>query len=170
MDIVQQHIVDAIVVVWRVSKRLNAESIFKFISTNNTSNFPMSDIEYACNELRHKGKIENRQTKNGWNSCFLVGDQLNIHRRNDQGTAYSEPLKDQGKDVTVDISVDTPKTKDVKNPIKADKIDTFTAQLVAMKTFFMNEVFELKNEIARLKEASLNGGVIFLKKILIHKI
>ena len=121
----------------------------------------MSDIEYACDELRHKGKIENRQTKNGWNSCFLVGDQLNVHRRNDQGTAYSEPLKDQGKDVTVNISVETPKTKDVKNPIKPDKIDKFTAQLVTMKTFFMNAVFELKNEIARLKEASLNGGSNF---------
>ena len=27
-----------------------------------------------------------------------------------------------------------------------------------MKAFFMNEVFELKHEIARLKEASLNVG------------
>ena len=40
-------------------------------------------------------------------------------------------------------------------------MDEFTAQLVAMKAFFMNEVFELKNEIARLKEASLNAGNSF---------
>ena len=30
-----------------------------------------------------------------------------------------------------------------------------------MKAFFMNEVFELKNEVARLKEASLNVGNSF---------
>ena len=60
------------------------------------------------------------------------------------------------KDITVDISVETPKTKDVKTPIKPDKVDQFTTQLVAMKAFFMNEVYELKNEIAWLKEAFLN--------------
>ena len=54
--------------------------------------------------------------------------------------------------------METPKTKDVKTPIKPDKIDQFTTQLVAMNAFFMNEVFELIHEIARLKEASLNVG------------
>ena len=57
--------------------------------------------------------------------------------------------------------METPKTKDVKTPLKPDKIDEFTAQLIDMKAFFMNEVFELKNEIARLKEASLNVGNSF---------
>ena len=33
--------------------------------------------------------------------------------------------------------------------------------MVAMKVYFMNEVFELKNEIARLKEALLNVGNSF---------
>ena len=56
---------------------------------------------------------------------------------------FSEPLKDQGEDITVDSSVEIPKTKDVKTPIKLDEINEFTAQLVAMKAFFMNEVFEL---------------------------
>ena len=52
-------------------------------------------------------------------------------------------------------------TKDGKTPINPDKTDEFTAQLVAMKTYFMNEVFELKSEIARLKEALLNVGNSF---------
>ena len=77
------------------------------------------------------------------------------------GPDQSEPSKDQSKNITVDISVETPKTKDVKTPLKPDKIDEFTAQLIDMKAFFMNEVFELKNEIARLKEASLNVGNSF---------
>ena len=98
-----------------------------------------------------------KQTKKGLDSFFLVGDQSYIDSSNNQDTTQSDPLKDQRKDITVDISV-TPKTKDVKTPIKPDKIDEFTAQLVAMKAFFMNEVSELKNEIARLKEASLNVG------------
>ena len=53
-------------------------------------------------------------------SYFLVGDQSNVDSSNDQDTCQSEPLKDQGKDITVDISVETPKTKDVRTPIKPD--------------------------------------------------
>ena len=33
-----------------------------------------------------------------------------------------------------------------------------------MKAFFTNEVFELKNEMARLKEASLNVGNSFIEE------
>ena len=94
-------------------------------------------------------------------SSFLVGDQSCIDNSCNQDTDQSEPSKDQRKNITVDISVETTKTKDPKTPIKPDKIDEFTAQLVAMKVFFMNEVFELKNEVARLKEASLNVGNSF---------
>ena len=105
--------------------------------------------------------MKTSKQKKGLDSFFLVGDQSYIDSSNNQDTAQSEPLKDHKKDITVDISVETPKTKDVRTPIQPDKIDEFTAQLVAMKAFFMNEVFELKNEIARLKEASLNVGNSF---------
>ena len=59
MGIVQQHIVDAIVAFRRASKRPDAESIFKFISTNNASNFTMIDVVDALDKLKQKGKIEN---------------------------------------------------------------------------------------------------------------
>ena len=152
MDIVKQHIVNAIVTIRRASKRPDAESIFKFISTNNASNFTMSDIVDALDKLKQNGKIENKQTKKGLDSFFLVGDQSYIDNSCNQHTDQSEPSKDQRKNIAVDILVETAKTKDAKTPIKPDKIDGFTAQLVAMKAFFMNEVFELKNKIACLKE------------------
>ena len=56
--------------------------------------------------------------------------------------------------------METPETKDAKTPLKPDKIDEFTAQLVALEAFFMSEVFELKNE----KEASLNVGNSFFEE------
>ena len=60
--------------------------------------------------------------------------------------------------------METSKTIDVKTPLKPNKIDEFTAQVVAMKVFFMNKVFQLKNQIAWLKEASLNVGNSFSEK------
>ena len=74
IDIVEQHIVDAIVAIWRVSKAPDAESIFKFISTNNTSKCRMPDTEDALDEPKHKGKIESKQIGKGLDSFFLVGD------------------------------------------------------------------------------------------------
>ena len=71
MDIVEQHIVDAIVAIRRPSKRPDAENIFKFISTNKASNFTMSDIEDALDKLKQKGEIVNKQTKKGLDSFFL---------------------------------------------------------------------------------------------------
>ena len=116
----------------------------------------MSDTVDALDKLKQKSKAENKQTKKGLDSFFLVGDQSYIDNSCNQHTDQSEPSKDQRKNIAVDISVEIPKTKDAKTPIKPDIIDEFAAQLVAMKAFFMNEVFELKSKIARLKEASLN--------------
>ena len=110
----------------KASKRSDAESIFKFISTNNASNFTMSDIVDALDKLKQKGKIENKQTKNGLDLFFLVGDQSYIDNSFNQDTDQSEPSKDKRKNITVNISVETCKTKDAKAPIKLDKIDEFT--------------------------------------------
>ena len=63
----------------------------------------------------------------------------------------------QEKDISIDISVETPKAKDFRTPVQPDKIEEFTAQLVTIKESFMNEQCELKNEIARLKQAAFNG-------------
>ena len=167
MDIVEQHIVDTIVAIRSASQRPDAESLFKFISTNNASNFTMSDTVDALDKLKQKSKIENKQTKKGLDSFFLAGDQSYIDNSCNQHTDQSEPSKDQRKNIAVDILVETAKTKDAKTPIKPDKIDGFTAQLVAMKAFFMNEVFELKNKIARLKEAFLNVANSFSEENLV---
>ena len=127
----------------------------------------MSDTVDALDKLKQKNKAENKQTKKGLDSFFLVGDQSYIDNSCNQHTDQSEPSKDQRKNIAVDISVETPKTKDTKTPIKPDIIDEFAAQLVAMKAFFMNEVFELKNKIARLKEASLNVANSFSEENLV---
>ena len=71
MDTAEQHIVDVIVAIRRSSKGPETESILKFSSTNNASNFTMSDIVDALDKLKQKSKIENKQTKTGLDSIFL---------------------------------------------------------------------------------------------------
>ena len=102
MDIVEQYIVSAIVAIWRASKRPDTESIFKFISRSNVSNVTMSDIVDALDNLKQKGKIENKQTKKGLDSFFLVGDQSYIDNSCNQDTDQSELSKSERKNITVE--------------------------------------------------------------------
>ena len=94
-------------------------------------------------------------------SFFIVADQPCIDRCNNQDTAQSEPLKDQRKYITINILVKTPKTKNVKTPIKPDKIDELIAKLVAMKAFYMNEAFELKKRDCEVKRSFFKCGEKF---------
>ena len=50
---------DAVVAIRKASKRKAAKNLLKYISTNNTSNLAMSDIEEVLRELKNKGKTEN---------------------------------------------------------------------------------------------------------------
>ena len=56
-----------------------------------------------------------------------MGNQPYVHSSSNQETVPSEPLKVQDKDIWVDISVETLKTKDMRNAIHPDKMDEFTA-------------------------------------------
>ena len=65
-------------------------------------------------------------------------------------------MKGKEKDIHVDILVETPKSKNVKTPSLPDRVEDFTEEMVPLKTFFMNEKLNLKNEIERLKQAAYN--------------
>ena len=64
----------------RANKRPDAESIFKFISTNNASNFTMTDIEDVLDKLKQKSKIVNKQTKKRFELIFSCRRSV-IHRQ-----------------------------------------------------------------------------------------
>lgn len=44
----------------------------------------------------------------------------------------------QEKDISIDISLETLKIKDVRISVQSEKIEEFTAQLVTIKESFMN--------------------------------
>ena len=65
-------------------------------------------------------------------------------------------MKGKEKDIQVEMSVETSKSKDVKTPSPPDRAKEFMAQMVALKAVCMNEISNLKNEIERLKQATYN--------------
>ena len=65
-------------------------------------------------------------------------------------------MKGKEKDIQVEMSVETSKSKDIKTPSPPDRAKEFTAQMVALKAVCMNEITKIKNEIERLKQATYN--------------
>ena len=103
-----------------------------------------------------KGKVGNKPTTKIMASFSVVSDELCVDDKKEYETVNSESLKCKEKDIQVDISVETPKSKNVKTTSPPDRVETFAAQMVAMKPFFVNEVSDLKSDIERLKQAAYN--------------
>ena len=156
MDNIEEHIINAIKYIRSISKRPDIENISKYISNKNASNYTIFDIGKVLDDLKSKGKVENIPTKKDMDSFFVVSDQLCLEDEKEYGTVNSEFLKGKEKDIQVDISLETPKSKNVKTSSQPRVEEEFTAQMVALKAFLMNEVSNLKNEIERLKQAAYN--------------
>ena len=60
MDVIEKHIIGAIKDIRSNSKRSDVESIFKYISSKNASNYTVSDIGKVLDDLKSKGKVENK--------------------------------------------------------------------------------------------------------------
>ena len=65
MDDIEEHII-AIKDIRSNSKRPDVGSIFKYISSKNASNYTVSDIGKVLDDLKSKGKVENKPTKKVW--------------------------------------------------------------------------------------------------------
>ena len=151
MDTLEEHIINAIKDIRSNSKRPDVASIFKHISSKNTSNYTVSDIEKVLDDLKNRDKVEKKPTEKGMDSFVVVSDQLCVGNEKEYEIVNFESLKDKEKDIQVDISVETPKSKYNNTTSPPDRVEDFTAQVVAFKAFFINEISNLKSEIERLK-------------------
>ena len=109
MDDIKEHIINAIKDIRSNSKWPDVESIFKYISSKNASNYTVFDIGKVLDDLKSEGKVENKPTKKGMDSLFVASDQLYVEDEKEYETVNFESLKDKEKDIQVDISVETPK-------------------------------------------------------------
>ena len=84
--------------------------------------------------------MKTNQQKKVWTPFLVVSDQLCVEDEKEYETVNFESLKDKEKDIQVDISVETPKSKNLETYSPPDRAEDFTAQMVAFKAFFMKEI------------------------------
>ena len=129
----------------RYSKRPDAESIFKHLSSTGATSITIEVVEDSIRILITKFKIVNRKTKQGLDSFFIVDCQLETEIEISDITNTPSCLQIDTPNETVGISGETPKLRNTKTPSfgRCD-IEDFTARVVTIKAFFMNEIYKLK--------------------------
>ena len=166
MDILKKDIPDSISIIHEKSKRPDTESIFKHLSSTGATNITMEVVEESIRLLIAKSKIVNRKTKQGLDSFFITDCQLEPEIEISDITNSPSCLKKDTPNKTVGMSGETPKLRNTKPPsLSGCNIEDFTARVVAIKAFFMNEIYELKQEIESLKQKVCCGEKFSSNKI-----
>ena len=152
MDILEKDILGSISIIREKSKRPDAESIFKHLSSTGATNVTIEVVQDSIRLLITKSKIANRKTNQGFDSFFIADSQLEPEIEISDITNTPSCLQKDTPNETAGISGETPKLRNTKTPsLSRCNIEDFTAR-VFLKVFFMNEIYELKQEIESVKQ------------------
>ena len=125
----------------------------------------MEIVEESIRLLTAKSKVVNRTTKQGLNSFFITDFQLEPEIKNSDITNSPSHLRKGTPNKTVGMSGETPKLGNAKTPsLGGCNIEDFTARVVALKAFFISEIYELKQEIESLKQKVCCGENFCINK------
>ena len=113
----------------------------------------MEVVQDSIRLLIAKFKVINRKTKQGLDSFFIADCQLEPEIEISNMANTPNCLQKSTSNETVGMSGEIPKLRNTKTPsVDECNIKDFTARVVEIKVFFMNEIYELKQEIESLKQ------------------
>ena len=113
----------------------------------------MEVVEESIRLLIAKFKVVNRKTKQGFDSFFIADCQLEPEIEISDITSTPNCIQKDTPNETVGMSGETPKLRNTKTPsLGGCNIEDFTARVLAIKAFFMNERYEPNQEIESLKQ------------------
>ena len=153
METLEKDILESVSIICKQCKRSEAESIPIHLSYICATNITMEVVEDSIRLLIAKSKVINRKTKQGLDSFFIADCQLEPEIEISDIANTPNCLQKSTSNETVGMSGETPKLRNTKTPsVDGCNIEDFTARVVEIKAFFMNEIYELKQEIESLKQ------------------
>ena len=158
MDSFSTQIVAAIKKIRTQKGRPDSAKIFKEVIKESATNITLEDIQQALQHMVINGKLINAPHK-GLDSYYVVDTQsVEITCCEDIKFQKNPTPNDSDSFPSLNISVETPKIDSIEcKSSSRDFSQDLLAQVVAMKAYFMNEIYELKNEICCLKKKIEDG-------------
>ena len=158
MDIFSTQVVAAIKKIRTQNGRPDSNKIFKELVKESATNSTLEDIQKALQHMVSDGELINIPHK-GLESYYVVDIQsVEFTCDKDIDLQKNPTPNDTDSLSSLNISVETPKIYSTKYKSSSrDSSQDLLAQIVAMKAYFMNEIYELKNEICFLKNQLEDG-------------
>ena len=159
MDNFENQIIDAIKKIRDLRQRPGEVRIFRTITKDAATNISLADVQQKIDQMISSSQLQNKPFQ-GMDSYYVLSDS--IQENNSICDAVLE-LFEQKLDTTPPIkvsnSVETPSLlNDLRNSDNTKNMSyDVDVQLVAIKAYFMNEIYELKHEISQLKGQEKTG-------------
>ena len=147
MDSFENQIITAIKEIRNANRRPYTEKIFKTITERSASNLTLDDLLQKLHEMQSSSKLRNTSYQ-GLDSYYIVkrdtGDKI---------TSSEDMLKIFCDETDIDCAIDVNGSIGTPTMVKNKTADSSSdvaqnndIQLVDIKTYFMNEIDELKKE------------------------
>ena len=152
MDNFENQIIHAIKKIRDLRQRPDVDRIFRTITKDAATNISLADVQQKIDQMISSSQLQNKPFQS-MNSYYILLDS--IQENNSICNTVLEFLElklDTTPPIKENNSVRTPSLNDLKISDNTKKMSyDIDVQLVAIKAYFMNEIFELKREISQLK-------------------
>ena len=148
MDNFENQIIHAIKKIRDLRQRPDVDRIFRTITKDAATNISLADVQPKIDQMISSSQLQNKPFE-GMDSYYVLSDS--IQENNSICNTVLELLKENN-------SVETPSLNDLKISDNTKNMSyDVDVQLVVIKTYFMNEIYELKREISQLKVQEKTG-------------
>ena len=155
MDNFEDQIIHAIKKITDLRQRPDADRIFRTITKDAATNISLGDVQQKIDQVILSSQLQNKL----FQGMDVLSDSI---QENNSICNTILGLFEQKLDTTPPInvtnSVETPSLNDLKNSNNTKNMShDVDVQLVAIKVYFMNEIYEIKREISQLKVQEKTG-------------
>ena len=143
-------------------KKPNYKSILSYVQKSAASNIDLSSVERTCTDMIANGIIDKDLKILISTSCAsdtILDDNVDFvtSDKSNPESPQRAPIQNQLNAPVIENAPVITSQKKPNLPINTDKLGKIKENMMAMKSTFMNEIYELKKEISLLRSLNVRN-------------
>ena len=145
--------------IWKQNRRPDVNAIFKNITRTNTTIIIVEDVKQQVHLLIASTRLKYMLILQVLDSFYVIQNSPTLQADFTLECKQEDSVYNIDTQIAEQVSIQTlsPQETNRNQQIK-DRFDNFNAQIAAIKAYFMNEIYELKNKVDRLKQKVKDQG------------
>ena len=158
-NVFECHIFQPIKNIWKQNRRPDVNAIFKNITRTNTTIIIVEDVKQQVHLLIASTRLKYMLILQVLDSFYVIQNSTTLQADFTLECKQEDSIYNIDTQIAEQVSIQTlsPQERNRNQQIK-DRFDNFNAQIAAIKAYFMNEIYELKNKVDRLKQKVKDQG------------